>query len=696
MKHRISFLIFGFLIVFFCAPTCWALLDSISPDAIEKGMAQAASHHAWHWLAAGIQWLAQICLNLFFMVYNYLGGILIYTPDVTKEASWGAISKGFQHQVFTDVQNVANIFKWLGFIVLFIGNVLYLSKVALGISKETLGLHTFIRFFLPLVILFNFSVIASFSASLVTNGGYFIFHQNSLSTTGVLEGLQNLTVTQGQATSESTSGIYRQHFYDDVTLAKDLAFGIAVLFAGLGIIFGWQRAASGAQGGWNTLVISMGALLLILVMPSIMTVFTKNIISGTADTSVVPSTTTMPFNIPYEQSVNTAVNVAPGQTPIAADPNQNNDQPGPDYHPEDTLGNMVGNVLRIVVAFTGVAVVFSVLLAKLYNVFLIAVLSVLGFLLIGFWGHPSTEQTAISFIKYWITLHLYPIIWAVGLFFLSHFIHLQMSPTGYGVGLGNILSACAIIAALWFIRSPEKVISLFANFQMGSAGTGKEFMQTGMAMLRTAAAIGTAGATLATGEAVQKLAASAGAVGGATFGGIKGAEMGANAAGSAVQAMNNIAKKAGGGGGKNQQPSSTDWGSYGKNYATPTGDGSSGGAEIGGSAVANSKISNRSAGSTGGGGGFSSGGKQVDFTKGGWPTNKGYENINKALGTNFQPTPLNSPREYAERDAEWRKSVSGSDKEWINPQEYDKSNPEHANYSQNRWKDIMDNHGKDA
>ena len=79
------------------------------------------------------------------------------------------------------------------------------------------------------------------------------------------------------------------------------------------------------------------------------------------------------------------------------------------------------------------------------------------------------------------------------------------------------------------------------------------------------------------------------------------------------------------------------------------------------------------------------GGTKVDFTKGGWPTSQGYSNINKKLGTNFNAKPLKSPLEYAQRDAQWRRSITGSPDEWL-----DKPKPGH---SQDRWKSILDNRG---
>lgn len=649
-------------------------------------------------------WLSDSIGNFFenalFTCYGWVGSSLIPIPDFAHSGTYSALNGVGMSQAVSTVQNLTNVFLWIGFIVLFISFTVHVGSMSLDISKHNLTILTILRLVIPLIVLFAWPTIVSFSANFVTSLGYYIFDQNQLASKGVFNGLDALSSNYLNGNSANglsqTAGVNNKTaMISGFTSVQDVAWGFALFLSSMGLIFGFWKMRNGDDWGAKIAGGAGACLLIVFFTPLVMTLFVKgqnvnieslgapnnkytnNITVKNGSTfstqGVIPANPSLPSGLPPDQNSTYTVQLnAPATQTPPFDPNAAQ-VPIP-ITPANILVDQANNLLKIFICIFGVITIVTVLLAKMYQVVSIFVMYFLGFVFIGLLGHPSTQTISLSGLKLFLKLHLYTPIWALMLLIMHLIIHVQLGQDG---ALSAIMTVFATLAALQLIQHTSDFAAIFANFhwRAGDSGAMEKAVRTGAGVtaLATAPAVQGAISNLASGG-LGSLAGRAGLSSG-TAGAI--ASVAGKTVAAPLKALHMVSNTLSG----NK--------AGGIHSALGMGGGAGGGSGSGGSGGgSNMSGLNKVAGS------INSGGAKVDFTKGGWPTQQGYANINQKLGTNFNPTQLNSPKEYAQRDAQWRQSVSGNDNEWLN--NYDRSNPDHQNYSQKRWKDILDNQGKDA
>jgi hypothetical protein len=654
---------------------------------VTKGLGDFVANHAWHYYCKTARYIADLCVQGLFMVYGWLGSRLLYIPDVTDKGTYMGVVGVNASGV---VQNAVNVMEYLGFFLLAVLFIFYMGRMALGISGQTFTFYTIGRLLLPIFLLFAWPYLVSQMAKICTNLGYYIYDLNPYSTKDVLQGLNNFNAPSAGGGGITQTSPHKYWLGYELSYLKLFAFALSTLLAAIGIKIGLTRIHDGKGGGYQMILTAVAALFMIYFTPTLITYFSyTGGVANVGSTSIEPganplqtNTGVLPVNpqsnplnnLPNETFQNQSVNLPAGPTQALPGPGPN-DQYDPN---QDTFQDLCANLIKFFVSVWGIFIVIGVLIAKCYQVISILVLFLLGFPIIGCLGHPATEHIPINALKLFIKLNLYAPMWALALLVLNIVIYMNWGPEGGG-GAGSIMTTFTILAGLSIIQNAQDFANIFTNFHWGVGGSAHGFMKDAMGSVRTAAL----GVGAVTGEFGQRV----GKIGGGTVGSALGGSVGALAgipSGQSIQmakAGANLGKKVGGAVGEHSTKAMN--------------------------AVANSLTSKKRGTGvskllneyTGGGGQDTSGGgpskvarsisadgTRVNFTKGGWPTAQGYANINKKLGTNFDPTPLNDPKEYAKRDAEWRKSITGSDEEWL-------SKPE-PGYSQARWKSILENTGK--
>ncbi len=691
MKRRKALFPLGlFIFVYFIQPAYAGLLGD-DPGSVTTGIQNFIVAHTWHYFCKGSRWIADICVQGLFMIYGWLGTRLLYIPDVTDRSTYTGVIGIDASPV---VQNAMQVMEFLGFFLLAVLFIFYMGRLALGISGQTFTFYTIGRLLLPVFLIFSWPYICSEAARICTNLAYYIYNLNPYQPKDILQGLNNFNPPTSGSGGSAVGSAHKYWLGYELSYLKLFAFALSTFLAAIGIKIGLSRIHDGKGGGYQIILTAVAALFMIYFTPSLITYFSytgqaNNVGSSSIEPNANPirpqnpalpmNPNTNPFpNLPAEQSQTTSVYVNPAPAPTLPGPG-----PQDQYDPnQDTFQDLCASLIKVFVAIWGIFIVIGVLIAKCYQVISILVLFLLGFPIIGCFGHPATEHIPVNALKLWIKLHLYAPMWALTLLVFNLVIFMNWGPEGGG-GAGSIMTTFTILAGLSIVQNASDFANIFTNFNWGSGSSAHGFMKDAMSTVRTVAL----GASAVSGEFGQKVAKfGAGGAGAAILGGGAGALGmlgGPGVSMAAAKAFGNMGYKAGSMVGEH--------GTKALNAVSNSLAGKSGKDRPGISQYLN-KLVTPDGGGQGSRGGtskaFSSikaGGTKVDFTKGGWPTAQGYANINKKLGTNFNPTPLGSKREYAERDAQWRRSITGSPDEWL-----DKPKPGH---SQDRWKSILDNRG---
>ena len=774
-----------------------------SPSDIATGLTLGVLGGAFHFLCWIFRLIADGTSYLLSMLMSFMSQALFVIPDFTNQANFNSTSQYVQAGsaaggAWTAVLNLTHLFQYLGFFVLVIAFTIYMGKMALGLNSQSFTILTVMRLCLPVFLIVLWPYIVSGLAVGTTALSLWIYEQGPNQVYAAFNALNvsqstplTANTSAGAAALETTGSLWAplglgvsasvtMHTILNNILA--IVFGITEFLSIVGILYGLSKLHAGKEAGLKIIAGAFTAFFLTIAASHIVVWFAKpspmptgslagGLVNNSSNVSA-PSvlSPSQPGNINGSIAYPGA-NVEPGDnsgnqvaiTPLQAPSNVptisaatgvsdiydtlpssqvTQTQITPLQDMGDSLANLVNSFLRMVCALWGTVIIFSVLLAKFYQIVMIFLLYFLGYVVIGLYGNPETEGYPKSFWLIFLKYHLFSPVWALALVAINLLAGVNWSILlGQNMGVfGNVLM---ILGGFTVFQNNQDLAALFST-DKDKGGSAKEFMRDGMALMRTAGiatqvlsgapmqyaaakATGLAGGAVGAAGGVMPGAWSAingggfEALGSAVSGGFNaGSQKGSALGAGGVKSMNMVAnsltgdagKEIHGTGGKDKKPEKhhgiRDLGghlqSIAGQVAGPDMPGSPtpgvGGVNLGGvgniSPVTPSPGNpyqqvgrSKGSGGSGGGGSVTAGGQPVSFTKGGWPTSEGYANINKALGTNFQDSTLDNPLEYAQRDAQWRESVSGNPNEWL--ENYDKSNPDHQNYSQKRWEDILNN-----
>lgn len=571
MRKAILFFLFLAVFIFPAIRTSAGVLGGPSADDIAQANQKTATNflntESPKWLTKFVGGAGNAAVNALFIVYGWLGEVLIPIPDLASKSTFGGLTDANSNQLTArGVQDVIYIMLWIGIITLFVSFSIHVGSMALDITKHNLNYLIVLRLLIPLMCLFAWPSIVSFCGRFVTDLGYYIYHQNTLETKGVFEGLQNFAITNGPISPNGSYDNSNQYIVQQgFNSIMDLTWGFAGFFCLIGMVYGFFHMRQGVEYGGKIVAGAAVCLLLVGFSPLLITLLTKQAgvekigaTSPWADKQgqpifstrgVLPNTTNGQFNLPGEKNVESQVVL---QSPPAAPPPTDTDPNAPNpVMAEYNWSQIVSGILKIFISVFGILIVIGVLIAKMYQVVSIFVLLFLGFVFIGLLGHPSSQNICLSGLKLFLKLHLYTPIWALTLLILHWVVHIKF--TSNLAGISGILTVFAVLAALQVIQNTSDFAGIFSNFNWKTGDTGQRiFSDTVKAAQTTALAAG-----VATSAPTQKLAGLAtggagaligmfGGPGGAAKGFALGQKLGAGSMKSMNVISNTVSKKGAG------------------------------------------------------------------------------------------------------------------------------------------------------
>ncbi len=554
-KFLFSFIFIGLLFV----PRAYAL-SVLSTDSgptsqtIEQGVSggifDSITQHAGDWVAQGMDKIGNWALQTLFGIYDkYIGTFLIYIPNLASPSTYTALvnNLGAMNTGANAVQVVLNILEitsGTGLFILIVGFVIDTGQRSSGLWNRFVDPNLVIGFVAAFLCLFGWPTILSYLTTGVTAMGYYLYNQNTLRTSGVLQGFQNIDINADSGTNAFQLSQYdfRGNFITVQGITWNLVYLIALGLVVLGFYECYSAISAGeSQKGNHRFFQAMAGIILILGMPTLVHV----LISKGADTignqPVIPGQTPPTYSL---QGLIQDNGVQYPQQGAQATPNIGTAATTAAAPPTSRLAEFSAGLLKCGVAIWGLIICFAVIFAKFFQVLNLWVLFVLGPIFIGCLGHPATSPIFWGAARYFIKLLLYSVIWAITL------VGLYLIPNiNWGVetiGVNSLLTAVAVLAGLQLIANVQEFASLFTTFSGANLkGDGyKEFTRD------TQAAVGGVnnarlgvfgGMQKMTGETGQAVATATGAAVGSVIPGL-GTASGALAAQKFTKGLNAVAQ----------------------------------------------------------------------------------------------------------------------------------------------------------
>src|SRR5665213_1557602 len=558
-------LLFFILISLLVAPKVFAI-SVLSTDSgpsqqsikqgVSDGIFDTMAKHAGDWVSNGMNKIGDWALQTLFGIYDkYIGTFLIYIPNLASPNTYTALvnNLGAVNNGANAVQVVLNILKitsGTGLFILIVGFVIDTGQRSSGLWNRVVDPNLVFGFVAAFLCLFGWPTILSYMTTGVTAMGYYLYNQNTLRTSGVLEGFQNIDINAGGGNNAYQLSQYdfRGNFITVQGMTWNLIYLVSLGLVVIGFYNCYSAVSAGeSQKGNYRFFQAMAGIILILGMPTLVHV----LISKGADTignqPVIPGQTLPTYSlqgliqsngVQYpQQSGQASTNIGTAGNTAAVPPTSR-------------LAVFSAGLLKCGVAIWGLIICFAVIFAKFFQVLNLWVLFVLGPIFIGCLGHPATAPIFWGAARYFIKLLLYSVIWAITL------VGLYLIPNiNWGIetiGVNSLLTAVAVLAGLQLITNGHEFASLLTSFSGGNIkGEGyKEFARDTKSVVKGAnqARLGVfgVGKTL-TGESSQAMAAASGAFAGSIIPGV-GSAGGALVGQRTMQGFNSVMKLGGLGG----------------------------------------------------------------------------------------------------------------------------------------------------
>jgi hypothetical protein len=519
-------------------------------QGVSDGIFDSIAKHAGDWVSNGMNSIGNWALQTLFLIYDkYIGTFLIYIPDLASPQTYTALisTNGVAaSNAVSVVLNILQITCGFGLYILFVGFVLDVGQRSSGLWNRPVEPSMVIGFSAAFICIFAWPVVHSYITNAITAMGYYVYNQNTLRTTGVLEGLQNIDLnSSGLNAVQSAQVNFRGNFITSQGMVWNLVYILSLGFVVIGF-YNCYSAISGGDGknGSYRFFQAIAGIILVLGVPTVIHAFISRGADTVSSQPAIPGETLQTFSLqgliqdngiqfPSQQTGATSNIGTAGNNPVA--------------QPSSRVATFAAGLVKCGVSLWGLIVCFGVIFAKFFQILNIWVMFVLGPIFIGCLGHPATAPIFWGALRYFTKLLLYSIVWAITL------VGLYLVPNiNWGVetiGVNSLLTACAVLAGLQLISNVQEFASLFTSFQ-GANLKGEGYKD---AIRDTAGAVGLAnaarvktfgGVKAVTGEAGQAAATAAGAAVGSvvpfvgTAGGamagqkiMKGIHMGAKFAG---------------------------------------------------------------------------------------------------------------------------------------------------------------------
>lgn len=560
--------IFPFILIIFCLSTTYAFPLSVlstdsgpSKDNIKQGVSDGIfdtmAKHAGDWVSNGMDKIGNWAIQTLFKIYDkYIGTFLIYIPDLASPNTYNALTglSGGTTSGGNAVQVVLNILKitsGTGLFILIVGFVIDTGQRSSGLWNRFVDAGAVIGFVAAFLCLFGWPSIHSFFTTAVSAMGYYIYNQNTLRTSGVLEGFQNINLDAGSgtATVSMSQFDFRGNFITSQGILWNLIYLVSIGLVVIGFYNCYSAVSGGeSQKGNYKFFQAAGGLILILGVPTIVHVLIDKGADRIGNQPVIQGETLKPFSLNGLVQDN-GIQFPSGQGQAAPNigtaTNSVQQPPG-----QSRLAQFSAGLLKCGVAIWGLITCFMVIFAKFFQILNLWVLFVLGPIFIGCLGHPATSPIFWGAARYFAKLLLYSVIWAITL------VGLYLIPNiNWGVetiGVNSLLTAVAILAGLQLIANAQEFAALFTTFSGANLkGEGlKDFTRDTKATVSGANKIrtGTFGVGKSmTGETGQAMATATGAALGSFIPGV-GTASGALAGQRTMKGLNALARLGGIGG----------------------------------------------------------------------------------------------------------------------------------------------------
>ena len=513
--------------------------------------------HAGDWVANGMDKIGNWAIQTLFQIYDkYIGTFLIYIPDLASPNTYNALTgiPGGTTSGGNAVQVVLNILKitsGTGLFILIVGFVIDTGQRSSGLWNRFVDAGAVIGFVAAFLCLFGWPSIHSFFTTAVSAMGYYIYNQNTLRTSGVLEGFQNINLDSGggTATVSMSQFDFRGNFITSQGILWNLIYLISIGLVVIGFYNCYSAVSGGeSQKGNYKFFQAAGGLILILGVPTIVHVLIGKGADQIGNQPVIQGETLKPFSLNGLIQDN-GIQFPTGQgqaAPNIGTATNTVQQP----QGQSRLAQFSAGLLKCGVAIWGLITCFMVIFAKFFQILNLWVLFILGPIFIGCLGHPATSPIFWGAARYFAKLLLYSVIWAITL------VGLYLIPNiNWGVetiGVNSLLTAVAILAGLQLIANAQEFAALFTTFSGANLkGEGlKEFTRDTKATVSGAnkARVGTFGLGKSmTGETGQAMGAATGAALGSFIPGV-GTASGALAGQKTMKGLNALARLGGIGG----------------------------------------------------------------------------------------------------------------------------------------------------
>ncbi len=532
-------------------------------QGVSQGIVETVAKNAADWVANGMDSLGNWALQTLFDVYDkYIGTFLIKIPDLASPITYTAMSKqpGMAGEASLAVAEVLNLLKITSGFGLYLLLVFFLVDVGQR-SSGFWGRPVEPSMVLVFVGAFTAIFAWPFIHSLLTNGvtalGYYLYNQNTLKTSGVLEGFAdiNLGGPSGLSAVQVNQIDFRGNFIKTQGIIWDFFFLVSLSLVILGFYNCYSAVAAGdSKSGNYKFIQAVSGIILILSVPTLVHVLLARGADTVGSTPAISGETLVPYSVQGLMG-NNGVQYPPQQASSGPNLATAGNQP----QDESRIAKFGGGLLKCGAALWGLIVCFSVIFAKFFQVLNLWVLFLLGPAFIGCLGHPATAPIFWGALRYFVKQLLYSVFWAITL------VGLYLIPNiDWGIetiGVNSLLTACAVIAGLQMIANVQEFASLFTTFQGGNLrGDGiKDFARDNLAAMgaMNAARLKTAGGIkAATGETGQAVGTAAGAAVGSIIPFV-GTTAGAVAGGRFVKGLNMIGN-VGGIGGRDRGGEGTD------------------------------------------------------------------------------------------------------------------------------------------
>ena len=341
-------------------------------QGVSDGIFDTMTKHAGDWVANGMNSIGNWALQTLFGIYDkYMGTFLIKIPDLASPQTYTALSNGSLNTSANAVQVVLNILKitsGTGLFILIVGFVIDTGQRSSGLWDRFVDGSVVIGFVGAFLFLFAWPTVHSYLTNGVSAMGYYIYSQNTLMTSGVLEGIQNIDLNSGSVTTSVllAQTDFRGNFITVQGIVWNLIYIISISLVVLGFYNCYSAISAGdSQRGNYKFFQAVAGIILILGVPTVIHIFIAKGADAIGSQQAIPGQTLTPFSLQGLVGDNGVQYPQQQGQPSSSIGTADNSIPVPT---QSRLAIFSAGLLKVGVSLWGLIVCFSVIFTKFFQV----------------------------------------------------------------------------------------------------------------------------------------------------------------------------------------------------------------------------------------------------------------------------------------------------------------------------------------